>query len=235
MEKTIKKLTAPESENAATLLKACPIFSWLDEKGIEELINVVYPMRFQAGKIIIQEKEIPGAMYIIQSGRVKILMSSESGKEYIIDTRRKGETFNDIAALDGQPSFASAQAIEDTAVLAIKSEDLIDLVGRHPALISRIACVAGDRLRNAYTNLISLAVETVDQRLVKILLVLSSKYGPTLNFNRSEIAEMAGTTIETATRILTKLEESGLVSRKRGEITLLDNNQLKSLIGQPLV
>lgn len=216
------------------LLRACPIFSGLGEKGLEELKTLVYPIRFQAGKIIVQEKEIPGALFIIQSGRVKILMSSESGKEYIIDTRRMGETFNDLAALDGQPSFASAQAIEDTTVLAIKSEDLINLVSRNPALISRIACVAGDRLRNAYTNLISLAVETVDQRLIKILLLLSSKYGSTLFFSRAEIAEMAGTTVETATRVLTKLEDSGLVSRKRGEISLLDKNQLRSLIGQPL-
>jgi CRP/FNR family transcriptional regulator len=96
--------------------------------------------------------------------------------------------------------------------------------------------VLGGRLRDAQNRLKDLAGERVEQRLARTLLMLSAKLGPTLPFTRQELADMAGTTTETAIRITSQLKERRIIHSGRGKITILDVDKLR-LLGEvpPLV
>jgi CRP-like cAMP-binding protein len=89
--------------------------------------------------------------------------------------------------------------------------------------------ILGKRLREAHNRLRDLAGERVEQRLAGILLMLHSKLGPTLPFTRQEIADMSGTTTETAIRVMIRLRDSGIIRSSRGKITILDETKLRAL------
>ena len=78
-----------------------------------------------------------------------------------------------------------------------------------------------------------LAGERVEQRIAGILIMLSSKFGPELPFTRQEIADMAGTTIETTIRTMTRFKENGIIKSTRGRITVLDKNSLRTISEAP--
>jgi CRP/FNR family transcriptional regulator len=97
----------------------------------------------------------------------------------------------------------------------------------------RIINVLGGRLRDAQSRLRDLAAERVEQRLASVLLMLSLKLGKTLPFTRQEIADMAGTTTETAIRFMSRLREGKIVRSDRGKITILDEAKLRLLSEGP--
>ena len=93
--------------------------------------------------------------------------------------------------------------------------------------------VLGERLRDAQSRLRDLAVERVEPRLGSVLLRLSSKLGLTLPFTRQEIADMAGTTTETAIRVMSQFRDRGIVSSTRGRIIIRDKEKLRLLSEGP--
>jgi len=97
----------------------------------------------------------------------------------------------------------------------------------------RIISVLGGRLRDAQGRLRDLAGERVEQRLARTLLMLSVKLGSTLPFTRQEIADMAGTTTETAIRLMSNLKDRGIIRSTRGKVVILDETKLKLLSEGP--
>jgi len=87
----------------------------------------------------------------------------------------------------------------------------------------------GGRLRDAQGRLRDLAGERVEQRLASVLLMLSTKLGLTLPFTRQEIANMVGTTTETAIRVMSYLKDRGIISSVRGKVIILDEEKLRLL------
>ncbi|GAI49267.1 unnamed protein product, partial [marine sediment metagenome] len=133
------------------------------------------------------------------------------------------------------PSFFS-QAVADTRVLVIKKDDFLSFLATRPQVALEIINVLGGRLRDAQSRLKDLAGERVEQRIAMTLLMLSAKLGHTLPFTRQEIANMAGTTTETAIRVTSQLKERGIIRSVRGKIIILDETKLRLLSeGPPLV
>ena len=97
----------------------------------------------------------------------------------------------------------------------------------------RIISVLGERLRDTQGRLRDLAGERVEQRLAGTLLMLSSKLGTTLPFTRQEIADMAGTTTETAIRVMSRMKERGIIRSIRGKTIIIDGTKLRLLSEGP--
>ena len=144
--------------------------------------------------------------------------------------------FGEVAVFENKPYPASAQAVVKTRVLGINSRDFLSFVAAHPAVALRIISILGGRLRDAQSRLRDLAGERVEQRLSTILLMLASKFGSSLPFTRQEIADMSGTTTETAIRVLGRLKAGGIISSTRGNVVILDETKLRLLSeGPPVV
>lgn len=212
------------------------VFSCLDEDELAELGRLAAERVLKPGATVFWEGDAPDWFYMVVKGRVKVLKHSSLGKEFIIAFFGPGEMFGEVAVLQGKPYPASAQAVDETEVLGIRREELLSFLGRRPEVSLRIVGVLGGRLRDAHDRLRDIAGERVDQRIARMLLMLSSKLGDTLPFTRQEIADMAGTTSETAIRVMGRLREGGIVRSDRGEIVVLDEVKLRLLSeGPPLV
>ncbi len=215
------------------LLKRSFIFSGSSEEELAELTGLAARRSFATGEFVFWEGDAPDSFYIVIEGRVKVLKHSSLGKEFIIAFFGPGEMFGEVAVFQDRPYPASAQAAADTKVLRIRREDFLSFVAQRPQVVLRIISVLGERLRDAQGRLKDLAGERVEQRLAHTLLMLSAKLGATLPFTRQEIADMAGTTTETAIRFISRLKDGGIIRSARGRITILDKTKLRLLSEGP--
>ncbi len=217
-------------------LKKSLIFSSLDHQELAGLARLAGERTLQPGEFIFWEGDAPDFFYIVVAGRVKVVKQASSGKEFIIAFLGPGEMLGEVALFEDKPYPASAQAASEVKLLSIKKEEFLNFLANHPGVALSIIGVLGGRLREAQARLKDFAAERVEQRLARILLMLSGKIGPTLPFTRQEIADMAGTTTETAIRITTHLKERGIIRTVRGQIIILDETKLRLLSeGPPLV
>jgi len=217
----------------AKILQQSLIFSSLNEEQLAELAAIAIEHSFMPGEFVFLDGDAPERFYIVQEGKVKVLKHSSLGKEFIIAFFSPGEMFGEVAVFEDKPYPASAQAVIETKVLGINSRDFLAFLSAHPTVALRIISILGGRLRDAQNRLRDLAGERVEQRLYTILLMLASKFGSTLPFTRQEIADMAGTTRETAIRVLSRLKDGGIIHSVRGKITILDETKLALLSEGP--
>jgi CRP/FNR family transcriptional regulator len=220
----------------AEILKQSLLFSSLNEAELAELSKLAIERSFRPDEFVFWEGDAPDYFYVVVEGRIKIAKYSSSGKEFIIAFFGPGEMFGEVAVFEVKPYPASAQAVADTRVLAIKKDAFLSFLATRPQVALEIINVLGGRLRDAQSRLKDLAGERVEQRIAMTLLMLSSKLGLTLPFTRQEIANMAGTTTETAIRVTSQLKERGIIRSVRGKIIILDETKLRLLSeGPPLV
>ncbi len=217
----------------AQIIKQSFIFSRLSAEELAELARLAIEHSFGEGEFIFWEGDTPDWFYIVAEGQVKALKHSSSGKEFIISFFRPGEMFGEVAVFENKPYPASAQAVAETKVLGIKRENLLAFLASRPEVALRIINILGGRLREAQSRLRDFAGERVEQRLARTLLMLAAKLGNTLPFTRQEIADMAGTTTETAIRFMSRLKDGGIIRSVRGKTIILDETKLKLLSEGP--
>ena len=213
----------------AEIFKQSLIFSGLNENELSEVTKLAMERSLDSDEFIFWEGDSPDWFYILAEGRIKVVKHSSLGKEFIVAFFGTGEMFGEVAVFENKPYPASAQAVTDVKVLGIKKEDFLSFLSGHPQVALRIINVLGGRLRDAQVRLKDMAGERVEQRLARTLVMLSSKLGPNLPFTRQEIADMAGTTTETAIRIMSRLKDGGIIRSVRGKIIILDKAKLTLL------
>ena len=217
------------SDIKVKVLKHSPIFSGLGEEELAELAGLAVERRLRPGESVFWEGDAPEWFYMVAGGRIKVSKMSSLGREFIIAFFGPNEMFGEVAVFENRAYPASAQAVAETSVLAIGRADFLTFLAGRPEVALRIINVLGGRLRDAQGRLRDLAGERVEQRLARTLLMLSSKLGATLPFTRQEMADMAGTTPETAIRIMSRLQAGGIVRSSRGETVIVDEARLRLL------
>jgi CRP-like cAMP-binding protein len=211
------------------LLKHSSVFAALDEAENEALSFLAKEKSLVQDENIFWEGDQSDWFYIISQGKVKIFKSASQGKEITLSFFGPGEIFGEVAVLENKPYPASAQAITATRLIGIKKADFWEYMLKHPPIALKIISVLSSRLREAQSRLRDMAGERVEQRLARILLMLSAKLGSTLPFTRQELSDMAGTTTETTIRVLSQWKEQGVIRSVRGKIIIIDDKKLKEL------
>jgi CRP/FNR family transcriptional regulator len=212
-------------------LKRTVLFSDLSQSELGELVKLTSERSYEVGEYVFWEGDSGDYLYTVGEGRIKVSKLSSQGKEVIIAFFSPGEMFGEVALFEGKAYPASAQAATAARVLAIRRQDFLKLLTKHPQIALVIIGVLSGRLREAQWRLKDLALERVDQRLARVLLMLSAKLGETLPFTRQEIADMAGTTTETTIRFISRLKEGKIISSDRGKLVILNKTKLE-LIGE---
>ncbi len=229
MRVTSKDLHKGDINSKVEVFKQSPNFTDLSEDKLNELAGLTILCYFRKGEFIFYEGETSEFFYIIQEGRIKLFKQSACGKNFTVGMLHHGDTVYSAVLFDGKPRWASAQALSDVVVLRIGREEFLSFVTNNPSVAMSLITILGEQVHRAYDRLRDMAVNRVDQRLIRILCMLSSKFGNTLFFTAEEIAELAGTTRETTTRVMGQLKNSGIIHCTRGKITILDETRLHLL------
>ena len=229
-------------QSKGPLLRANPVFRGVPVKEIEGLIPVTQAERHRPREFIFMEGDPSLWLYIVQSGRVKILKHSRAGKDVVLELLGPGEIFGGVAVLEKRPYPATAQAMETTDVLKIPRDPLLTLSERYPSIVREMALMIGRRLRAAHESIKSLAVEPVEPRLAATLVRLADREGRAsgagvelpYHLTRQSLADMAGTTVETTIRIVSRWIKKGLVSEEIGRLVLKRPEALRVMAtGEP--
>ncbi|MFW6125621.1 MAG: Crp/Fnr family transcriptional regulator [Chloroflexota bacterium] len=211
------------------VLRGSLIFSALTDAELGQLSRIAMERKLNPGEFVFWDGDEGDWFYIVAEGQIKVLKHSSSGKEFIIAFFGPGEMFGDVAVFENAPYPASAQAVAETTVLGIRRESFLTLLGTHPEVALRIMYVLSGRLRDAQGRLRDIAGERVERRVARLLLMLSSRLGSELPFTRQEIADMAGTTTETAIRVMSRLRRRGVIRSTRGKVVILDRDRLSAM------
>ncbi len=215
------------------IFKLSPLFSGLEADELAGLAALASERRFAENEFIFLEGDPAESFYIVAQGKIKVLKHSSSGRDFIVAFFGPGEMFGEVALFENKPYPASAQSAAASRVLSIRRQDFIKWLSQRPQVSLKIINLLGGRLREAQNRLRDLAGETVERRLAAVLLQLSAKMGKELPFTRQELADMAGTTTETAIRIIGQMKERGIVDAARGHIIILDEKKLQLLSQGP--
>ncbi len=195
----------------------------------QRLAKTVREQHFAKGETIFRSGEQSDAVWVVKSGRVHLMKFFPDGKASTTCVMTAGETFCCLPALDRKAYPADAVAASDSTVIRIPSEAFHQAMGRSPAFTQDTLCLFCDRLRQV-EHKSCMVYEPAEARLAQILLSLSKKFGPTIPLTRQELAEMAGTTHETAIRMLSRFKEQGLIRSARGTTTILQAQKLAELL-----
>jgi CRP/FNR family transcriptional regulator len=225
------------AKEIAALLGGNPVFAGIPARDIEALAAVALEEAHRARAAIFMEGDASRWFYLVRSGHVKIVRHSKAGKDVVLELLGPGEIFGGVAVIEKRPYPASAQATEPTVVLKIPADPVIALAERHPTFIKEMALMIGRRLRTAHDSVASLAVDPVEARLAAALLRLAKREGTrgqtgvTLPFHltRQSLADMTGTTVETAIRVLSRWLRDGLLADDGGRLILTDWEGLSAL------
>jgi len=204
------------------------IFSGLSVSDLRTVAEFGTPVHFKMGKTIFHESDILQSVYIIADGKVKIYKQTTDGRFVALDIFNTGDILGDIAVFAGRPCAVAAQAMCSTLLIAFKPENMLTLMSQYPSISVNIIVKIAKRLRTANDAVIDMLSCRVDNRIAKILHLLHKEFGVNLPTSHQDIADMAGTTRETASRALEQMKASGLLDyKKNGELVLLNLTKLQ--------
>lgn len=225
-------------ESIQAFLRSNPLFAGLPAREVEALAAVARVESLRQREYVFMEGDRAEWLCLVKSGRVKILRHTRTGREVVLEFLGAGEIFGGVAVLERRPYPATAQTVEPSVIVKIPAEPVIALAERHPALIREMALLIGRRLRAAHDSVKSLAVDPVEARLAATLLRLAEREGRRgregmvlpFHLTRQSLADMSGTTVESAIRVVSRWQREGLVRDEGGRLVLADVETLRGLV-----
>ncbi len=185
---------------------------------------------FAPGEIIFMEGDPSAGLWIVESGRVKAYRLSPDGDEYVLRIFGPGDTFNDLAALDGAPNAAGASALTRVIAWVIPTADFVAALAADHGLALAVIRALVARQRRLVTQVEDLALRPVTARLARFLLEQVSD--PALahpSVTRALIATHLATTSESISRSLRTLEQAGAIRFDRHRIVIVRPDLLRDL------
>jgi len=222
--------------NRFELLQRIPLFAALTPEQIASFADRFRVDVFAPDTFIFLEGDPADRLWVVQSGQVKIIKYSADGLENILEVILPGEMFGGAGILFPVHP-ATAVAMTETTTLSLEREGYLQLARQFPDIALRIIAILGERLRAAM-KMRALSTDRVDVRVAHILLKLCDKVGEktlegvkiNLPLSRQDLADMTGTTIETAIRIMSKFRKEGLVfTEPGGYIVVTDCDRMRTL------
>ncbi|GAB4360700.1 MAG: Crp/Fnr family transcriptional regulator [Cyanophyceae cyanobacterium] len=189
-----------------------------------------------ANQVILLENDWGGSVYFILDGWAKIRTYNLDGKEVTLNILGKGEIFGEMAALDEVPRSTDVITLAPTTIGSIPAQDFLNLIETEPQAGIHLAQLMGRRLRQVNRRLRLRESDSVS-RVADILLFLAEGQGRSSdrgieipNLPHRELSSLSGLARETVTRVLTKLEKKGLISRENEVLRIPDANALERMI-----
>lgn len=209
-----------------------PIFNHLTTEQMDEIMEVVRTRSYKKGELIYRAEEPSNALYIVNRGQVKMYRLAESGKEQLVRLLSPGDFTGELALFKQSVHEAYAEAVVDSEICQIRSDDLQGLLVQYPTISLKILTEFSRRLETSEKQTTSIATEKVETRIALFLAECVTEENVNeaaieLPMSRKDLASYLGTTPETMSRKLTEFEEAGLIEQGgQRKLYLLDIDQL---------
>ncbi|MFQ5736591.1 MAG: Crp/Fnr family transcriptional regulator [Thermodesulfobacteriota bacterium] len=216
-------------------IKEQALFTGLSESQLEAFKDVVVISSYRKREMVFMEGDECTGLYIIRTGRVKVVRSSSSGKEQIINIMNPGDMLGFEVFYEGKTYRNSAVAMDDSELCYIDKNSFFNILEKEPAIARKLIISMGKELNQTYERIGNLGLMNAREKLGHLLYTLAREYGVkqgsgvklNLTLSRLEIAELLGITQETSIRLLKGFKEEGVLEIRRKEIFIKSLDRLK--------
>jgi CRP/FNR family transcriptional regulator, cyclic AMP receptor protein len=223
------------SADVVELLGRVPVFSTLVQSDLERIAQLAVPRRFEPGQVVFREGDASDTCYIVREGLARATHEHGDGRTLTLATFGPGDIFGELAMFEDERRSATVEAIEPTTVVAVLGPDMRALMTEHPGIATRLVIALGRRLREANQRLSRQSFQTVQSRVAMVLSELVEREGSEsgdvlVTATQADLAQLAGSSRESASRFLAVLERAGVISQGRGRLVVHDPEALKQYV-----
>jgi CRP/FNR family transcriptional regulator len=225
-------------QDTIDLLHRVPLFSTLAEEDLAQVAELALPRRFGSGETVFREGDASDTCYVIRRGHARALREHPDGRSITLAQFGPGDIFGELAMLDDERRSATIETLEETEVLAILGPDMRRLLREHPEISVKLITALGRRLRETNERLARQSFQTVQSRVAKVLSQLvetaraegAGDGDVLITATQAELAQLAGSSRESASRFLAVLERAGIITQGRGRLVVKDPAALERYV-----
>jgi CRP/FNR family cyclic AMP-dependent transcriptional regulator len=228
----------PNGEETTRLLAEVEAFAGLDPRELQQIAQVAVPRSYERGEVIFREGDTGDTCYVVKTGSVSVMREHQDGRVIALAELRPGQIFGELAMFDHETRSATVETLEPTTTVALLSGDVQRILKAHPDIGVKMLAALASRLRRANERLLQQSFQTVAGRVASALLTQviarqaegAGDEDVLIKATQAEIAQLAGTSRESASRFLATLEREGVVSLGRGKTTVHEPARLRNYI-----
>jgi CRP-like cAMP-binding protein len=207
------------------LIRRVPLFSLLTNDQAQSIADSVVKRRYRRGEIIVEHGRKSNALYILLTGRARVLTSDSRGREVILAVLQPGDYVGEMSLIDNEPHSATVRAEVQTDMLVLGRAEFARCLPENSSLSYAILRGLVQRLRNADRQIESLALLDVYGRVARSLLDMAEQEGDTLlirnKVSRQDMAKIVGASREMVSRVMKDLEERGVIhTQENGSVII---------------
>ena len=214
------------------------MFSTLEQADLQRIAEVAVPRTFEAGQAVFREGDESDTCYVVREGHARAIRTHGDGRTITLATFGPGDIFGELAMFEDERRSATVEAIEQMSVVGVLGPDMRRLMGEHPGIAMRLVVALGRRLRETNERLSRQSFQTVQSRVAVVLADLvkaaveDGRPGQDVlvTATQSDLAQLAGSSRESASRFLAVLERAGVISQGRGRLVVHDPEALKHYV-----
>jgi CRP/FNR family transcriptional regulator, cyclic AMP receptor protein len=219
-----------KSTDIAELLRSVPVFATLEEEDLQRIAELAVPRTFEAGQVVFRKGDSSDTCYVVRAGHARAVREHPDGRTITLATFGPGDIFGELAMFEDELRSATVEAVHPTEVVAILGRDMRRLMGEHPEIAIRLVVALGRRLRETNERLARQSFQTVQSRVAVVLRDLVAQAVADgapgeevlLTATQADLAKLAGSSRESASRFLAVLERAGVISQGRGRLIVHD-------------
>jgi CRP/FNR family transcriptional regulator len=220
------------------LLERVPVFSTLESGDLERIADMALPRQFEPGQAVFREGDQSDTCYVVREGHARAVRSHGDGRTITLATFGPGDIFGELAMFEDERRSATVEAIETTSVIGVLGPDMRRLMSEHPAIAVRLVIGLGRRLRETNERLSRQSFQTVQSRVAAVLGELvehevaagGQDADVLVTATQADLAQLAGSSRESASRFLAVLERAGVISQGRGRLIVHDPKALEQYV-----
>jgi CRP-like cAMP-binding protein len=225
------------SQEVVELLGRVPVFSTLERSDLEQIAQLAVPRSFAAGEVVFREGDASDTCYIVREGRARAIRTNRDGRTLTLARFGPGDIFGELALFEDERRSATVEAIEPSSVVGVLGPDMRRLLGEHAEISARLVIALGRRLRETNERLSRQSFQTVQSRVAVVLsqlvdqeLAEGAEGDVLVTATQADLAQLAGSSRESASRFLAVLERAGVISQGRGRLVVHDAEALKQYV-----
>lgn len=231
-------MSSPSSEETLELLGRVPVFTTLEVDDLRRIAEVSVPRSFEPGQVVFREGDASDTCYIVRSGQMRAVREHSGGRTITLATFGPGDFFGELALFEDEKRSATVEASEPTSVIGVLGPDMRRLMREHPEIATRLVVALGRRLRETNERLSRQSFQTVQSRVAVVLSELveheiaagKAATDVLVTATQADLAQLAGSSRESASRFLAVLERAGVISQGRGRLTVHDPDALEQYV-----
>jgi CRP-like cAMP-binding protein len=231
-------VAATSTQDTISLLARVPTFEALGPEELAHVAEVVVPRGYEPGQVVFREGDQSDTCYVVRSGHARAIREHADGRAITLANFGPGDIFGELAMFEDEKRSATVETLDAVEAVAILGADMRRLMREHPGIAIGVVVSLGRRLRAMNERVASQSFQTVQSRVATVLTQLvaeaqeegAGEREVLVVATQADVAKLAGSSRESASRFLAVLERAGVIEQGRGKLTVHDPSALERYV-----